>query len=272
MRALGTILAAQQIGKEEAPGFDHILYGWIFFAVVIMLVLVLSWRFFDRPLGQPAVDIARIEASPSFTRLETMRIGAGAALARLFAILFIGQVWAQAADALSAPLLRAIALPQVPGWHVVPCAPRIAWEPCAHGADHRRLGRYADASGRVVDVYASKGEGRKVVDFGERAVAWPYLGPAIHGPDLAGAKADRVLAEGRVERPWYRMGDLTSGSNARLKLANMADRLLLRARPTTMLILSAEERPGTRAQSVVNAFLRAIGPRDQWMDHNAGVR
>jgi hypothetical protein len=52
----------------------------------------------------------------------------------------------------------------------------------------------------------------------------------------------------------------------------MADCLLLRARPPTMLILSAEERPGTRAQSAVNSFLCAIGPCDQWMDRIAGVR
>jgi hypothetical protein len=187
MRAGGTIFAAQQIGAEEASEFDHIVYGWIFFAVVITLVLVLSWRFFDRPLGQPAVDIARIEASPLLTRLETMRIGAGAALAGLFAILFIGQVWAPAADALSAPLPRAIALPQVPGWRVVLCAPRIAWEPRAHGADHRRLGRYADASGREVDVfiavYASQSEARKVGGFGEGGSR-----PAVPGPGNLSAR------------------------------------------------------------------------------------
>jgi EpsI family protein len=92
---------------------------------------------------------------------------------------------------------------------------------------------------------------------------------------MADTKSDRLLAEGRVERlayTWYRTGDLTTGSNARLKLANMADRLLLRARPTTMLILSAEERPGVPAKSALDEFLRAISPRDRWIDRTAAVQ
>jgi hypothetical protein len=52
----------------------------------------------------------------------------------------------------------------------------------------------------------------------------------------------------------------------------MADRLLLRPRPTTMLILSAEERGGKSAQAAVDAFRRAMGPPAVWMDRIAGVQ
>jgi hypothetical protein len=47
--------------------------------------------------------------------------------------------------------------------------------------------------------------------------------------------------------------------------------LLLCAWLETTIILSAEERPGIQVQSAVNAFLRAIGPRERWMDRTAGV-
>ncbi|MBW8753322.1 MAG: EpsI family protein, partial [Sphingomonadales bacterium] len=185
-----------------------------------------------------------------------------------------------AADALSAPLPHAIALPEVPGWHRVAYAPSVGWNPRAEGAEHRLLGRYADVQGREVDVflavYGSQGEGREAGGFGEGALppggTWAWQSP---GPALNGAKSDRLLAEGRVARlayTWYRIGDLTTGSNARLKLAAMADRLLLRERATTMLILSAEDREGNPAQGAMAAFLRAIGPRDRWMDRTAGVR
>jgi len=280
VRAWATVFAAQYVGADKASGFDHLVYGWIFFAVVIALVLALSWRFFDRPLDQPLVDIGRIEASSLLGRLQTLRIGSATALLGLVVILLAGQAWARAADTLSAPLSREIVLPDVPGWHRVPYKPRVTWEPLARGADHRLLGSYTDAWGREVDVflavYSSQGEGREAGGFGQGALppggTWAWQSP---GPDLAGARSDRLLAEGSVARlaySWYRVGDLTTGSNARLKLAAMADRLLLRPRPTTLLILSAEDREGKPAQPAMDAFLRAIGPTDRWMDRTAGVR
>lgn len=280
VRAWATVFAAQFIGADKASGFDHLVYGWIFFAIVIALVLALSWRFFDRPLDQPPVDIERIEASALIGRLEGLQIGNAKALVGLLAIVLAGQAWARAADSMSAPLPREIVLPQVPGWRRVPHAPHVAWEPLAQGADHRLLGSYADGDGRQVDVfvavYGSQGEGREAGGFGQGALpsggTWAWQSP---GPAADGAKSDRLLAEGRVARlayTWYRIGDLTTGSNARLKLAAMADRLLLRPRPTTLLILSAEDHEGKPAQPAMDAFLRAIGPTDRWMDRTAGVR
>ncbi|WP_299192815.1 exosortase A [uncultured Erythrobacter sp.] len=48
VRAWGTIYIAQSQGLEFAAGFDHIFYGWIFFAIVVALVLAAAWRFFER--------------------------------------------------------------------------------------------------------------------------------------------------------------------------------------------------------------------------------
>jgi len=47
IRAWGTIYIAQSQGVEFAAGFDHIFYGWIFFAIVVVLVLSAAWRFFE---------------------------------------------------------------------------------------------------------------------------------------------------------------------------------------------------------------------------------
>jgi exosortase A len=52
VRAWGTIFAAQYVGAERAGGIDHIVYGWLFFAVVIALVLAVAWRFFERDPGE----------------------------------------------------------------------------------------------------------------------------------------------------------------------------------------------------------------------------
>lgn len=56
IRAWGTIFIAQSQGIEFAAGFDHIVYGWVFFALVIMVVLGAAWRWFDRAPDDPGLD------------------------------------------------------------------------------------------------------------------------------------------------------------------------------------------------------------------------
>jgi exosortase A len=64
LRAWGTIYVAQYIGAERAGGFDHIVYGWIFFGVVITLMLGAAWRFFDREPGEAGLTAEDASAHP----------------------------------------------------------------------------------------------------------------------------------------------------------------------------------------------------------------
>lgn len=48
VRAWATIYVAQYVGAEKASGFDHIVYGWIFFAIVVAMMLGGAWRWFER--------------------------------------------------------------------------------------------------------------------------------------------------------------------------------------------------------------------------------
>lgn len=73
VRAWGTIYIAQSQGIEFAAGFDHIVYGWIFFAVVMIAVLGASWRFFDRSPDDSLIDAAALDASPLLARLAPTR-------------------------------------------------------------------------------------------------------------------------------------------------------------------------------------------------------
>jgi hypothetical protein len=195
-----------------------------------------------------------------------------------------GQGWAWAAERLVAPSPAQIDLPQVPGWRRIDYRPLMWWEPRAGGADHRLLGRYADADGHVIDVfialYSGQSEGREAGGFGEGALipesGWAWREP---GPGVADAKSEVLLGQGLVERlaqTTYRTGEVLTGSNTRLKLANIADRLALRARPTMLLILSAERPAGdpsgrSPAESIA-AFRAAAGPLGPWMDRIGRVR
>lgn len=280
VRAWGTIYVAQYKGAAYATGFDHIVYGWIFFALVIAAVMGAAWRHFDRGIDEPMIDIEKLRAAPLLARLETMRLSRRAAFTGMATALLLAQGWALAADRLEAALPAQIFLPDVPGWQRVDFRPNAAWEPRASGADHRLLGRYRDAAGREVDVffalYSAQRGGKEAGAFGEGALVpgseWSWSGP---GPGIADGKSDRLLARGELRRlavTYYRSGQLLTGSNGRLKLATIADRLALRAIPTAVLILSSEDGAGRSAEDSLRSFRTAIGPVDQWMDQVAAAR
>ena len=280
VRAWGTIYIAQFRGIGFAEGFDHIFYGWVFFALVMALMLGLASRFFDRDVNESFVNLDSIERSRFLSRLPAGAIGGGKGLAAIGVLAAGAIAWASLAGRIEAPVPKAIALPDVPGWQRVDYKPRLWWEPRAGGADHRLLGSYADTKGHRVDVfvalYRSQGEGREATGFGEGALmpdsqwAWRSAGPADPS-----AKSEYLLGNWHVPRlavTRYRTGEILTGSAARLKLANMLDRLLLRERPTATLILSAEDGGSRTAQESVEAFQAAIGPIGEWMDRIARVR
>lgn len=281
IRAWGTIYIAQFRGIEFAAGFDHVFYGWVFFAIVILIVLGSAWRFFDREPDAPMIDSDAIEGSRFLARLPSGQIAQWAAIGGIVTIISFALIWGSLANKAAARLPDEIALPAVSGWQIVDFAPQERWEPRASGAAHRLLGTYADGRGQRVDVfyalYASQGEGSEAGGYGEGALvpdtAWRWLRP---GESVANGKSEQLLARGHIKRTavtFYRTGSLLTGSNTRLKLAVMRDRLLLRSRPTAMLVLSAEDSPGqSDPVERIRAFRRSTAPTGVWMDGIAQLR
>ncbi len=81
VRAWGTIYVAQSQGIAFAAGFDHIVYGWIFFALVMAAVLGVAWRFFDRSPDDRLIDPQAIAADPFLARLAALRMSGWRGLA-----------------------------------------------------------------------------------------------------------------------------------------------------------------------------------------------
>ncbi len=280
VRAWATILAAQYVGAEKAGGFDHIVYGWVFFALVIAAVLGLSWRHFDRAVDDPMIDAAAIEQARLPRLLNRGFVAAPLTILLCGALVLGGQAWARTAESLVAPMPKQIFLPEVPGWQRSDFAPAVPWQPRAVGAEHRLLGSYADAQGRKVDVflalYPAQNEGREATGFGEGALPenseWSWNSA---GPQVAHAKSDLLRARGSMERmaeTYYRNGDLLTGSALKLKLATIADRLLLRREPTTMLILSTEVTADEDPAITLDRFRQSTGPVGPWMDRIVALR
>jgi len=280
VRAWGTIFAAQYVGAEKAGGLDHIVYGWFFFAIVIAAVLGLSWRYFDRAVDDPMIDAAAIAVRRVPGERAVRPLDTTLAILLCGCLVLGGQGWVHAASAMLAPMPQRIVLPNVPGWQRVDYRPAIAWQPRADGAEHRLLGRYVDAQRHTVDVflalYPDQREGREASGFGQGALPedseWSWNSA---GPSIADAKSDLLRARGDQERlaqTYYRNGGLLTGSALKLKLAVIADRLLLRSEPTVLLIVSTEVDANQDPAETLNRFRRATGPVGPWIDRIVAVR
>jgi len=280
VRAWGTIFIAQSQGIEFAEGFDHIFYGWVFFALVVGGLLAVSWRWFDRDPEETGIDFPAQQGKPWLARLSAMSLKPKPMLAVVIGMALSVAAWSTLASRVEAAVPDRIAYPEIDDWQQIDFTPEFEWNPKATGADHKLLGRFRSSAGYEVDVvialYAAQEDGREASAHGEGAFdpnshwRWIELGPKI-----AEADSQILLVAGnhkRLVQTTYRVGDMTTGSAAKLRLANMRDRLLLRERPTSMLIISSELQDERLAAQSATEFRQSIGDAGEWLDRIAGLR
>lgn len=276
IRAWLTIYVAHRTGSVDlAAGFDHVVYGWFFFAIVMAIILAIGWRFFDRGVNDPWFDPKALQPeAPRGARLNFVVGG-------LIGLIVAPVAWLFLMSAAGArPVPAQIALPQVQGWQIVAQGQGRPWQPHYVGADRVRLAHYRDAQGRTVDlaiiVFASQSEGRELVGFGQGAVepdtgAWAWTGDAAAPP---GGRAERIASNG-VEREvlsFYRVGDVLTGSGIEVKVATLKTRLLGGPQRAVAILVSAEDSAaGVSARPAIDDFVRALGPLDRLADRAAGL-
>lgn len=262
LRAFGTIYAAHLTSVEAATGFDHIVYGWVFFGLVMALTLAIGWHWFDRDPDAPAFDPATLQG-PVSAAGDARLVAAAAAAIALAAL-----AWAAAIAARTDTLPATAGLPEVPGWTRVatPVTPR--WVPNYPGADRFRMARYQDREGRTVDVavavYAGQREGRELVAFGQGAIRqndrWVRIEdrpPLDGGTTLAMVQAPVV----REVATWYVLRGVTTGEAMRVKLETLRARLLGGPQRAAAVLISAPRtgRDPESARTAMRLFLDAAG-------------
>ncbi|MEE9433606.1 MAG: exosortase A [Sphingorhabdus sp.] len=273
LRAFGTIYIAEHTGIEFAASWDHVFYGWIFFAIVLVIVMAIGWRFFDRKPDEAAFDPALlsgpVKGASSF-RVAMPAMAAIAALPLLWSALVMNR---------PAELPAHIDLPQVAGWEIVPYKPARDWKPRFDGASHYLFGRYHSAEGHDVDlfavVYDRQQEGHEIVGFAQGAAnpnsewAWTEDMPAP-----ANGRAERIKAPGPVVRDvlsFYRVNGTTTGSAMKVKIETLKARLLAGDQQAVGIILSSEYRDNRSPRPALDKFLKDLGSIDKVADRMAGL-
>ncbi len=166
IRAYGIMMLAHVSDNAIAVGVDHLVYGWVFFSLVMLLMLWVGSKFADRDLADP-------EPSPSLQVENPKRGGLGVAIAG--ALLIAG---GPAFSAASAPVPTAVPTsliaPMVPdGWKVVSWDGNASdrWIPRFDSADRAELERLSNGTDTVdmmVAYYTHQRDGAEALHFANR--------------------------------------------------------------------------------------------------------
>jgi len=162
IRAFGIVMLAYSTNNRVAVGVDHIIYGWVFFSLVTILVLVIgtSFRERDRPgsaSSLPAIPLGRA-ASSGWVAVSLIVALASASAAPLHAFL---------SRPAPGPIPASLADPSPRGWDRLP-AYAGAWEPRFAGADVALLQSFARAGKTVhlaIGYYAIQRDGAEIVSY-----------------------------------------------------------------------------------------------------------
>ncbi|HRF43126.1 MAG TPA: exosortase A [Candidatus Competibacteraceae bacterium] len=156
IRAYGIVMIAHLSEMKYATGVDHLIYGWFFFGLVVLLMLWIGsfWRESEEVMSQgfavsdPSSKDSTIEPAVSGATVHytiwTLAVILAAAAGPLWA------VWVDRDDSTSAPIVLS-APPAIAPWRG-PEVDNDTWEPHFSGADTVVRSRY-QWNGKTVHLY-----------------------------------------------------------------------------------------------------------------------
>lgn len=288
MRAYMIVMIGHLSGNELATGVDHLIYGWVFFGVVIVLMLLIGARWADAPLPAQAGDVttARPHVPSSTARGGLRQVAVYTGLALLVAASPHAVERLLALGTRTLPVQLAAPAPQAP-WLAAPAAP-ADWSPAFQHAVAISHGGYAGPQGETVGVhlsyYREQDYQRKLVSSENMFVTskderWVRLSGGTASTELGGRPLPVVAATlrqrgagftggGQRLQAWrfYWVNDRFTASDVQAKLHGALGRLLGRGDDGAIVVvytpLDAQLPDGqarAAATAVLDDFVRSQG-------------
>ncbi|MEP7247600.1 MAG: exosortase A [Gammaproteobacteria bacterium] len=276
LRAYLIVMLGHLSGNQLAAGFDHIIYGWVFFGIVILVMFTVGarWAQHDAAASVVATPAEPSAASAAASRGEAWAIGVGALALSAAAHTALWQLDETRSNQL--PIVRLTGMPTDRWTHSA--QPLTDWRPGFQRPSAVATGTYA-AEGKSVGVwvgyYRRQGSDRKLVSSSNELVEaganrWAQVSAHpltvnLNSQSLvvraAELRASRGLdaAPARRLRVWqvYWVGGSFTASDAQAKLRVAFDRLLGRGDDGAVVLLFTEFDGSGAADATLAAFSRA---------------
>jgi EpsI family protein len=272
LRALGIIALAHLEGSAAAVEADHVLYGWFFFTLVIIILIAIGMTFAQK------IDRGIPVHSTGWSKPAAWRFAAAILAAVLLAV--TGPAYAARLDALHPPSPLPVA--QAPAvaapWHAV-SDDAADWRPVVNGADHEFLdGFEAPGSGiviRFVALYRLRASGDALTTTGNRLVddqRWHITGYGRSAANLVGSPtivASTEIVSGQRRRlvwSFYVVDGRIAAGLIETKLLRAGAVLLDREPVAAFVAISASmDDPKDPAERQLTRFLAASQPLPEYL-------
>ena len=258
-RAFGIILIAYLTDNEYAAGVDHLVYGWGFFAVIMLIFLAIGNAIADSPAGERGDGFAGTTGTAA---TEARTSGTWRLAYALPAVALIA----------AAPLYATFVLSE--GSHSIDIDPKLMLDPTlaldlgpACKADHAPAGTWRpqfasadmaqgltiDCGGQPVDLflayYAHEREGAELIQHGNRLAdgeSWTRIATSWHKAGIDGLPAllrkeelyGRAAGD-RIVLAWYWIGGRLIAGEWQAKAYRLYRKLLGKDEPAALIALSA---------------------------------
>jgi exosortase A len=269
IRAWGIVFIGYESDMQAAVGFDHIVYGWIFFAIVTAVLLAIGMSFRDQPIGEvPGAPVEPDRRAPS-SRAHIAAAAAGLTVAcaaiPAYAALVINTAPSTIPIALAAPVVGN-------GWQLLQ-RDDDDWKPTFPTADATLLRTYVKG-GRAVHLfiayYRTQDDGHEVVNYVNRVYnekSWMRVGSGkvvatIEGKPIT-IEYTRLLhgRAGRIVWGWNWVADRYTSNPYLAKFLQAEAKLFGGRRAAAHIAVAADygESP-SEAVPVLQDFLRSVAP------------
>ena len=271
LRAYIIVMLGHYSGNTLATGVDHLVYGWVFFGIVILIMFVIGAKW-----SEPPPDL---EASPATASVVSAARPRPAVLAALVAALVLphGVIWAlERAQNHATPQMVAIALQG--GWQPAE-VPSPDWKPAFQnpaaelfqGAvkDDKRVGVY-------IGYYRGQNAERKLVSStnqlvaysdkqwaevlaSSKSVSWGGTTVPVRAAELRSSLVGDAAAARLTAWQVYWVNGRFVASDAMAKIHGAMSRLTGKGDDSAVVIVYAPTNSPTGAQAILESFLRDNG-------------
>ncbi|RDE24824.1 exosortase A [Motiliproteus coralliicola] len=267
VRAYLIVIIAHLSEMKYATGVDHLVYGWLFFGLVMALMFWLG-SFWHDP--KPSNDLQ--------TQTPVTPVASSHYLITVFTLaLFIGVGWLgfqlQHSDA-KAPLAE-LQLPQSP-WQSV-AGLSSPWKPDYLGADevvHQSYKAGRDPSNKLSAVglyiarYRNESQGKELINQNNRietAAAWTMASQQVRQVQIDNqpfavveTELRHLLGTQRRTWHWYGANGQTATNPLQVKLLQGINRLNGNQHPSQVTLISTDYEDSTRADQRMQQFVEQL--------------
>ena len=283
LRAYMIVMLGHVSGNKLAAGVDHLIYGWVFFGIVILLMFMIGAKWADMPLENASVatGFAMNENTPNQTPQNGNQ-------ATLILMVLLG------AMTVSMPMVARLKIDRLKSMQPVQLlAPQVLgdgwrrsdakvaeWAPAFENPSAEINTTYQNGGEQVglyIGYYRNQNYQRKLVSsqnvlVGSKDANWAQVSSGTVGLEFLGQRqmvrsaqlrasslGEPGSSSGLLIRQVYWINGKLTASDLSAKLQGALMQLLAKGDDSAVVILYARVEPGSQVNAVFESFVRANG-------------